>query len=148
MSNLRFHVIFKPVHPLESIISCGSKFYNLNKQSVKKKWTKKPPNHKLPGLKSNLVRMRGEHTSPPTACHPRLSHPHSTCGYWIRDITGYGICAYPPRYQVIYQLSVNLPNPLLLILRAPTTAIASQFTKGFVNKFPPFICSQTISYQI
>lgn len=84
--------------------------------------------------------MRREHTSLPTACHPHLSHPHSACGYWIRDITGYSICAYPTPYQVMYQLSVNLPNPLLLILCAPTTAIASQFTNSFVNKLPPFIC--------
>jgi len=42
-----------------------------------------------------FLRMRGEHTSLPTACHSHLSHLHSTCGYWVRDITGYSTCAYP-----------------------------------------------------
>lgn len=35
---------------------------------------------------------------------------------------------------------LNLPNSLWLILCAPTTATAAQFTNSVVSMFPPFIC--------
>lgn len=56
-----------------------------------------------------------------------------------RDIPGDGSCACPPRYQLIWIHRLNSPNPLLLGLCAPTTAVAAQFTNSLLSKLPPFI---------